>query len=108
MVVVSFPVCLLSLREMRWVCMCLCACLCWVLVLVRCCLVSIGEGCWCFSCFVGELYESKRSDMFKVPGVDWIRHCGVVVFALFYASWAYVMVSVIVVVCCPIYVSVCV
>ena len=38
---------LLSLREVRWVCMmCLCSCLCWVLELI-CLLVSMCEGLCC-------------------------------------------------------------
>ena len=32
---------------------------------------------------VGEICESKRSDMFEVLDVDFIRLCGVVVFAVF-------------------------
>ena len=43
--VVSSPVLLPSLREVRWFCMmCLCSCLCLVLELERCLLVSMYEG----------------------------------------------------------------
>ena len=34
--------------------------------------------------YVGEVCESKWSYVFEVPDVDFIRPCGVVVFALFY------------------------
>ena len=48
--------------------------------------------------------------MFEVPDVDFIRNCGVVVFAMFYKPvWPSLVVNVIVVVCslCVSYVCVC-
>ena len=33
---------------------------------------------------VGEIYKPKRSYVLEVSDVDFIRPCGVVVFALFY------------------------
>ena len=51
--VVSSPVFLLSMREVRWVCkMCLCSCLCLVFV------------------HVGEVCESKWSYVLEVPDVS--------------------------------------
>ena len=40
--------------------------------------------CDMFFVHVGEICESKRSDMFEVPDIDFIRPYGVLVSALFY------------------------
>ena len=48
---------------------------------------------------VGEICESKWSYVLEVPDVEFIRPCGVVVFALFIAAWTCVVVSVMLVVC---------
>ena len=48
---------------------------------------------------VGEICESKRFYVFKVPDVDFIMLCGVLFLLCFITSWTYVVVSVILVVC---------
>ena len=45
--------------------------------------------------------------MLEVPDVDFIRPCGVVVFALFIATWTCVVVSVMLVVCLSVMLVVC-
>ena len=57
----------------------------------------------CGTLHVDEICESQQSDVFELPYIDFVMPCGVVVFALFIASWTCVVVSVIMVVC-----SVCV
>ena len=51
--------------------------------------------------------ESKWSYVLEVPDVDFIRPCGVVVFALFYCHLDLYCVSCLQLECVPIYVSVC-